>query len=77
MQMNDKTECIFLNAKEAKKAEDKELEAFLAYVNGKAAATAFMKELDEEATRIKNREDWRLRSGIGNRRIINRYAYKS
>ena len=61
MQMNDKTECIFLNARAAKKAEDKELAAFLAYVNGKAAATAFTKKLDEEAMRIKNREDWRLK----------------
>ena len=59
--MNDKTECIFLNARAAKKAEDKELAAFLAYVNGKAAATAFTKKLDEEAMRIKNREDWRLK----------------
>lgn len=61
MQMNDKTDCIFLNAKAAKKAEDKELVAFLAYVNGKAAATAFTKKLDEEAVHIKNREDWRLK----------------
>ena len=61
LQMNDKTECIFLNAKAAKKEEDKELAAFLAYVNGKSAATAFTKELDKEATRIKNREDWRYK----------------
>ena len=59
--MNDKTECIFLNSKSVKKAEDKELAAFLAYVNGKAAATAFTKKLDKEATRIKNREEWRLK----------------
>ena len=61
LQMNDKTECIFLNAKAAKKAEDKELAAFLAYVNGKEAATAFTKKLDKEAIRIKNRKDWRLK----------------
>ena len=61
LQMNDKTECIFLNAKAAKKAEDKELAAFLAYVNGKEAATTFTKKLDKEAIRIKNRKDWRLR----------------
>ena len=61
LQMNDKTECIFLNSKSVKKAEDKELAAFLAYVNGKAAATAFTKKLDKEATRIKNREEWRLK----------------
>ena len=61
LQMNDKTECIFLNAKAAKKAEDKELAAFLAYVNGKSSTTAFTKKLDEEAMRIKNREDWRYK----------------
>ena len=61
LQMDDKTECIFLNAKAAKKAEDQELAAFLAYINGKEAATAFTKELDKEAIRIKNRKDWRFR----------------
>ena len=61
LQMNDKTECIFLNAKAAKKAEDKELAAFLAYINGNEAATAFTQSLDKEVERIKNREDWRFK----------------
>ena len=59
LEMGDQTENIFLNATAAMKAEDKELSAFLAYINGKAATTLFTKKLDKEATRIKNREDWR------------------
>ena len=59
LEMGDQTENIFLNATAAMKAEDKELAAFLAYINGKAATTLFTKKLDNEATRIKNREDWR------------------
>ena len=39
--------------------EDKELSAFLAYINGKEATTLFTKKLENEAARIKNREDWR------------------
>ena len=38
LEMGDLTENIFLNATAADKATDKELAAFLSYVNGKAAA---------------------------------------
>ena len=41
------------------KIEDKELSAFLAYINGQEATTLFTKKLENEAARIKNREDWR------------------
>ena len=61
LQMNDKTECIFLNAKAAKKAEDRELAAFLAYINGKAAKTAFTEQLDKEVNRIKSNDGWRYK----------------
>ena len=61
LQMGDLTENIFLNAKAAKKADDKELAAFLAYVNGKEAENAFTKALDKEVVRIKNNEDWRFK----------------
>ena len=61
LQMNDKTENIFLNAKAADNAEDKELSAFLAYINGKAATTPFTESLHKEAERIKSNEDWRYR----------------
>ena len=57
--MGDQTENIFLNATAAMKAEDKELSAFLAYINGQEATTLFTKKLENEAARIKNREDWR------------------
>ncbi len=59
LEMGDQTENIFLNATAATKAKDKELSAFLAYINGKGVTTLFTKELEIEATRIKNREDWR------------------
>ena len=61
LQMNDKTECIFLNAKAAKKAEDRELASFLAYINGKAARTAFTEQLDKEVNRIKSNDGWRYK----------------
>ena len=59
LEMGDQTENIFLNATAAMKAEDKELSAFLAYINGQEATTLFTKKLESEAARIKNREDWR------------------
>lgn len=59
--MGDLTENIFLNATAADKAEDKELAAFLRYVNDNVVTNAFTKALDKEATRIRNMDDWRLR----------------
>ena len=32
------------------------------YVNGQKPDSSFTKKLDEEATRIKNNDDWRLRA---------------
>ena len=62
MQMGDLTENIFLNVKAADKTDDEELAAFLRYVNGKKPDSSFTKKLDEEATRIKNNDDWRLKA---------------
>ena len=62
LQMGDLTENIFLNVKAADKTDDEELAAFLRYVNRQAATTAFTRQLDQEATRIKNNDDWRLRA---------------
>ena len=42
------------------KATDKELAAFLSYVNGKAAESSFTKNLDNEVKRIRDSEDWRF-----------------
>ena len=44
----------------AHKATDKELAAFLSYVNGKAAESSFTKNLDNEVKRIRDSEDWRF-----------------
>ena len=60
--MGDLTENIFLNVKAADKTDDEELAAFLRYENRQAATTAFTRQLDQEATRIKNNDDWRLRA---------------
>ena len=60
--MGDLTENIFLNVKAADKTDDKELAAFLRYVNGQKPDSSFTKKLDEEATRIKNNDDWRLKA---------------
>ena len=62
LQMGDLTENIFLNVKAADKTDDKELAAFLRYVNGQKPDSSFTKKLDEEATRVKNNDDWRLRA---------------
>ena len=61
LEMGDKTENIFLNARAANKTDDKELSAFLAYVNGKDATTPFTQVLDKEAERIKANDDWRFK----------------
>ena len=61
LQMGDLTENIFLNTTAADKAEDKELAAFLRYVNDNIVTNAFTKALDKEATRIRNLDDWRLK----------------
>lgn len=60
--MGDLTENIFLNVKAADKTDDEELAAFLRYVNGQKPDSSFTKKLDEEATRIKNNDDWRLKA---------------
>ena len=62
LQMGDLTENIFLNVKAADKTGDEELAAFLRYVNGQKPDSSFTKKLDEEATRIKNNDDWRLKA---------------
>ena len=62
LQMGDFTENIFLNVKAADKTDDEELAAFLRYVNGQKPDSSFTKKLDEEATRIKNNDDWRLKA---------------
>ena len=62
LQMGDLTENIFLNVKAAYKTDDEELAAFLRYVNGQKPDSSFTKKLDEEATRIKNNDDWRLKA---------------
>ena len=62
LQMGDLTENIFLNVKAADKTDDEELSAFWRYVNGQKPDSSFTKKLDEEATRIKNNDNWRLKA---------------
>jgi len=62
LQMGDLTENIFLKVKAADKTDDEELAAFLRYVNGQKPDSSFTKKLDEEAMRIKNNDDWRLKA---------------
>ena len=62
LQMGDLTENIFLKVKAADKTDDEELAAFLRYVNGQKPDSSFTKKLDEEAMRIKNNADWRLKA---------------
>ena len=61
LQMGDLTENIFLNAKAADNTEDKELAAFLQYVNSGLAQNKFTQEIDEETKRVRNDTKWRER----------------
>ena len=62
LQMGDLTENIFLNATAADRTEDRELAAFLRYVDNGLAGNRFTQELDEETTRVKNDKEWRERT---------------
>ena len=59
LQMGDLTENIFLNAKAADKTDDKELAAFLRYINSGLAQNAFTREIDKETKRVRRDKDWR------------------
>ena len=61
LQMGDRTENIFLNARAADNTDDKELAAFLRYVNSGLAQNAFTQEIDEETKRVRRDKDWRDR----------------
>ena len=61
LEMGDLTENIFLNARAADKAEDKELAAFLSYVNGKAPESEFTQTVEKETARVKDDTYWRER----------------
>ena len=61
LEMGDLTEQIFLNAKAADKTEDKELSAFLRYVNSGQIQNEFTQEIDDETKRVKRDTDWRER----------------
>ncbi|MBQ5345915.1 MAG: Rpn family recombination-promoting nuclease/putative transposase, partial [Acidaminococcaceae bacterium] len=61
LEMGDLTENIFLNAKAADKATDKELAAFLSYVNGKAPESEFTQTVEKETARVKDDTYWRER----------------
>ena len=59
--MQDLTENIFLNARAADKTDDKELSAFLSYVNGNKPESEFTRTVDRETARVKDDEIWRAR----------------
>ena len=61
LEMGDLTENIFLNARAANNTEDKELAAFLRYVNSGLAQNAFTREIDKETKRVRRDRDWRER----------------
>jgi len=61
LEMQDLTENIYLNAKAADKTDDKELSAFLSYVNGNKPESEFTRTVDKETARVKDDELWRAR----------------
>ncbi len=61
LEMGDLTENIFLNAKAADQTEDKELAAFLQYVNSGQIQNEFTQEIDDETKRVRRDTDWRER----------------
>ena len=61
LEMQDLTENIFLNARAADKTDDKELSAFLSYVDGNKPESEFTRTVDRETARVKDDEVWRAR----------------
>ena len=62
LEMGDLTENIFLNSKAADKTDDKELAAFLRYVNSGLVQSRFTQEIDDETKRVLNDTKWRERT---------------
>ena len=61
LEMGDLTENIFLNARAADKTDDRELAAFLRYVNNGQIQNEFTQEIDDETKRVRRDTDWRER----------------
>ena len=61
LEMGDLTENIYLNARAADKTVDKELAAFLRYVNSGQVQSEFTQAIDAETKRVTNDEEWRER----------------
>ena len=61
LEMGDLTENIFLNARAAEKTDDRELAAFLRYVNNGQIQNEFTQEIDDETKRVRRDTDWRER----------------
>ncbi|SFE80835.1 Rpn family recombination-promoting nuclease/putative transposase [Succiniclasticum ruminis] len=61
LEMGGLTENIFLNAKAADKTDDKEVAAFLQYVNSGQIQNEFTQEIDDETKRVRRDTDWRER----------------
>lgn len=60
LELKDDTVKIFLNAKGTLGTIDKDIDKFLAYVNGKAAEGRFTKDVEAETKRIKEHKEMRL-----------------
>ena len=59
LQLPDGTTKVILNSKAADKEKDSELKAFLEYMNGKKSENAFVKELEQRITEIKDNDQRR------------------
>ena len=60
LELGDETTKLFLNAKGAIGEVDKDIENFLAYVDGKAAEGKFTKDIEAEVGRVKNHQETKV-----------------
>ena len=60
LELGDETTKIFLNAKGTKDNVDKDVESFLAYVDGNAAKGKFTQDIAAEVERLKQHNETRV-----------------
>ena len=60
LELNDGATKMFLNAKGKEGKVDKDIDKFLAYIDGKAAEGVFTKDVDEEVSKVKQHKETRL-----------------
>ncbi|MFP3154792.1 Rpn family recombination-promoting nuclease/putative transposase [Lachnospiraceae bacterium ZAX-1] len=59
LRLGDQTKKIFFNAKAYMKAEDKDIQEFLKYVDGQPSDNPFVQEIENKVAEVKQVKEWR------------------